>query len=511
MANLLSTSITGTATTSDSVVIGGTFANNPYNSVASTRLMLGGGDAPNNYSIGTNLENFGGNYTKLDLRWHTGIRMGAQPVYGGIRFFSDETLTTRIMSIGETDANIRIDNNLWIGSAGGWITDLFNAKQNASTAITTSNIGSQSVATARRIADPERIGFNVGGESNRFYPVAIYTGAGPTSQQYSEFIIERGGYEDPGYTGIGFSTFNARFTYKPSGWGYAATYFNLEQLSQTTPMLGDYFDQYQSSQAIIWLRGATRYNIYSVYGGITLLFSNEEGGSYPMAYGTYDPIDSPQEKATTAKYYDSTVRYAGTIYTGSNAVIHAGNIGSQSVSYASSAGSAPNASNLNASYGVTAGAGNGLKFWGGDDTYKISMGNSDEYHYGPVTDYSIKTVIDSVGATRGFTWGVNGVTPIAALNVGNGNMQIAGSFTTTSVNAPSGYTSYGNPWGTANSAYFPNGITTAGSDNWIYGHTFVGNAPTNGNGHEFWADGNMKSTGHHYLDANYGQTIVGRY
>ena len=116
MANLLSTSITGTATTSGSVVIGGTFANNPYNSVSSTRLMFGGGDAPNNYSIGTSLQDYGGNYTKFDIRWHTGIRMGAQPSYGGIRFFSDETLATRIMSIGETDANVRIDNNLYIGS-----------------------------------------------------------------------------------------------------------------------------------------------------------------------------------------------------------------------------------------------------------------------------------------------------------------------------------------------------------------------------------------------------------
>jgi hypothetical protein len=100
-----------------------------------------------------------------------------------------------------------------------------------------------------------------------------------------------------------------------------------------------------------------------------------------------------------------------------------------SATSATTAGSAPNAGNLNASYGVTAGAGNGLKFWGGSDTYKIHMGNSAEYHYGPVTDYSIKTNIDSVGATRGFTWGQNGVTPIAALNVGNGNMQIAGTFT----------------------------------------------------------------------------------
>ena len=136
MANLLSTAITGTATTSGSVVIGGTFGNNPYNNVASTRLLFGGGNEPNNYFIGTNLENYGGNYTKLDLRWHTGIRMGARPEYGGIRFFNNETLGSRIMSIGETDANVRIDNNLYIGGAGGWITDLLNAKQNASTAIT---------------------------------------------------------------------------------------------------------------------------------------------------------------------------------------------------------------------------------------------------------------------------------------------------------------------------------------------------------------------------------------
>lgn len=57
------------------------------------------------------------------------------------------------------------------------------------------------------------------------------------------------------------------------------------------------------------------------------------------------------------------------------------------------------------------------------------MGNAAEYHYGPVTDYSIKTVIDSVSSTRGFTWGQNGVAPIAGLNVGNGNMQIAGTMT----------------------------------------------------------------------------------
>ena len=132
------------------VVIGGDSSLNAYSSTTGVRLMFGGGndDASNNYYIGTNIDNYNGSYNKLDLRWHTGIRMGAQPGYGGIRFFSTEALSTRIMSIGETDSNIRIDNNLWIGGAGGWITDLFNAKQNASTAINTSNIGSQSVSYA---------------------------------------------------------------------------------------------------------------------------------------------------------------------------------------------------------------------------------------------------------------------------------------------------------------------------------------------------------------------------
>lgn len=76
------------------------------------------------------------------------------------------------------------------------------------------------------------------------------------------------------------------------------------------------------------------------------------------------------------------------------------------------------------------------------------------------------------------------------------------------VNAPQGYISNGNPWGTANSAYFPNGITTAGSDNWIYGHTYVGNAPANGAGHEFWSTGKEY---HRSSEATNGHGASGRW
>ncbi len=67
-------------------------------------------DAVNNYSIGTRKENYGGNYNKLDLAFHTGIRLGAHPNYGGVRFFSDQTMGTEIASIGKS-GNYILGNN----------------------------------------------------------------------------------------------------------------------------------------------------------------------------------------------------------------------------------------------------------------------------------------------------------------------------------------------------------------------------------------------------------------
>jgi hypothetical protein len=75
----------------------------------------------------------------------------------------------------------------------------------------------------------------------------------------------------------------------------------------------------------------------------------------------------------------------------------------------------------------TAGEGNGFRFWN-SDSYKISMGSSAAYVYGPVTDYSLKMQMDAASTGRGFTWGREGIAPIAALNSTSGNMSIAGAF-----------------------------------------------------------------------------------
>jgi len=90
--------------TAGAVVIGGNFSNNPYNSTTGSRLLFGGGVSTNeiNYYIGTNMENYGGNYNKLDIAFHTGIRMGARSSYGGIRFYENELLGTEIFAIGKS-------------------------------------------------------------------------------------------------------------------------------------------------------------------------------------------------------------------------------------------------------------------------------------------------------------------------------------------------------------------------------------------------------------------------
>lgn len=76
-------------------------------------------------------------------------------------------------------------------------------------------------------------------------------------------------------------------------------------------------------------------------------------------------------------------------------------------------------------YNVKPAVGNGIRFWS-NDAYKIHMGNAVEYKFGPVTDYSIKTNMSNTPG-RGWTWGVTGAVPVAAINIA-GDMQIKGNF-----------------------------------------------------------------------------------
>ena len=116
--------------------------------------------------------------------------------------------------------------------------------------------------------------------------------------------------------------------------------------------------------------------------------------------------------------------------------------------------------------------------------------------------YPVVSVLDftsgfraSDAGSQGTGWNISMVTSFGTIGTTISPSIRFTDVTATSVNAPSGYTSYGNPWGTSNSAFFPNGITTAGGTNWIYGFTYIGNAPGNGAGHEFYTSGSSYSTG----------------
>jgi hypothetical protein len=77
------------------------------------------------YAIRTNYKSYGSHtYSRLQVGWHTGIEIGAASSYGGTRFYNNSPFTgSQIMSIGDGDNNVRISNNLYVGSLGAWLTD----------------------------------------------------------------------------------------------------------------------------------------------------------------------------------------------------------------------------------------------------------------------------------------------------------------------------------------------------------------------------------------------------
>jgi hypothetical protein len=88
---------------------------------AGTGLTFGGDYTSSQaYKIFTAMENVGGNYSKLTLNWHTGIRIGAYYGYGGTRFYNNLVGEgTEIFSVGNGDSNVRVVNNLLVtGNVG---------------------------------------------------------------------------------------------------------------------------------------------------------------------------------------------------------------------------------------------------------------------------------------------------------------------------------------------------------------------------------------------------------
>ncbi len=180
--------------------------------------------------------------------------------------------------------------------------------------------GNAATATyARRLDNASRSSFTVGGNKDNYYPVIFNIGSGATELQYSEFVIERGGYDDPGYTFAGgntFSTLNIRFSCKSNGWGYGASYENVEMHGYTTQLVANWEQMSEASKLIVWLRGATIYHFWNVVANTTLHDGNSGGTSLTLANApyysyTYSSTTTVQAKAQYGKYVNSSTGIPG--------------------------------------------------------------------------------------------------------------------------------------------------------------------------------------------------------
>ncbi len=77
------------------------------------------------YIIYPNRENFNssGNYSKLTIAWHTGVRIGANDAYGGTRFYDDSpdiSGASVIMNVGVGNTNVGVVNSLTVGGSVTW-------------------------------------------------------------------------------------------------------------------------------------------------------------------------------------------------------------------------------------------------------------------------------------------------------------------------------------------------------------------------------------------------------
>ena len=178
------------------------------------------------------------------------------------------------------------DGNIWSSYYNDWLSNIFNSKQNASTAITTSNIGSQSVASASQVSGvavsaaqaqalkntldsptlPYKCDIYVEGDGDKFYPVHFMFG---DQDIWRRIIIRRGYGEeapwDPIGTGVHHGGLLLDWEGNFGGWGGAEYSDRLRVFNESyTNVCADMFIYTHSMGYVFMLRGGhALYHIFS--------------------------------------------------------------------------------------------------------------------------------------------------------------------------------------------------------------------------------------------------------
>lgn len=212
-------------------------------------------------------------------------------------------------------------------------------------------------AAPRNYVGDSYVDFYIYGDANTYYPVTIQNyNNGYGFQRYS---IHRG-YSwtapwDP--IGTGSHKGGLTFTFEWAGdiaWGGNDKSFRIIEFSEqyTTMVAGMQLAHCEG--LIVWLRGGgsggAHYRLHGP-GGIVQGYSINMSSWTSCASVTYSPrsYDSGTVNSEINSRYPIRGSGSGDIYVSNQAVIHSGNIGSQSVSYASSAGNADTVDGYHAS------------------------------------------------------------------------------------------------------------------------------------------------------------------
>ena len=244
-------------------------------------------------------------HSRLTLGWHTGIEIGANATYGGVRFFADSPFlnTTEIMQINSSGGHVKVTNNLY-ANGGGLVWNANNDGPDSGLDADTldGNQASAFLGVTSKAADSEKLdgldstdfrqytwrSFSVAGDLDKFYPVLFSVGNGHHASSDLE-IAQSNVHQN----GSGHGAFYARFGLNITGWGHIPQMLTLREYSKTgQTYISKIADtDHATGQIGIWLRGSTTYYYRCSDGAIfdsVRCENNQPFKSYDNANDVYD-------------------------------------------------------------------------------------------------------------------------------------------------------------------------------------------------------------------------------
>ena len=320
--------------------------------------------------------------------------------------------------------------------------------------------------------------FTVGGSSGTYYPVVFYPS--DTTDAWHQSIDIEIYRDDVHETGTAYGTFKFSLQAQPGDWGHRPMRI------QGWKYLPGYGSPYNNpvgkvdvenfgSGIIVWLKGGATYH-----------FKNNTPNAYAYLY-----FSNP----------------SGTSWTGANSVVW-NTITSQDYALSRGAGSFTN--------GLTTFT-DTPQIYGDQPTLSFYSSNSGRSASIYLTPWDMR--VGNASSGNLYLGGSNTVLVDSGAfqaplmyDINNTGYYVDPASTSylSTVNARSFITS-GNPWGTGDSAWCPNGITTPNVTSWMYGTVYLGNAPGNGSGTEANASGQIISTGDHRASLFYDYNNTGYY